>query len=91
MANDTVTTAQLTSEQIDTVNRAALEVQLVARALQTYIESEDTHGTIYPVSKTMLERINALADAQGWALEPEKWTDGDDDGLKRAESFIAAA
>lgn len=90
MATETVTTPRgtLTQQQIDTVNRAAYELQLVAKALQAYIESEDEHDTIHPVSRTMLKRIVALADAQGWALEPETFTEGGVDGLKRAADFV---
>jgi hypothetical protein len=79
----------LTREQIDTANRAAYEQQLLAKALQTYIEAEDEHDTIGAVAKVMLARITDLADAIGWALEPQQFSDAGVDGLKRAVRFVA--
>lgn len=78
MAKETVTLSastaehiRLASQRIDTANSAAYEIELLATAMQKFIEAENDTGEIFPVTRGMVLRIASLATAINEALDPD--------------------
>ncbi len=78
MAEETVTLAaepaaciRLAPQRIDTANSAAYEIELLATAMQKFIEASNDTGDIFPVTRGMVLRIATLTTAINEALDPD--------------------
>ena len=84
MAEATVTNA---AERESVVFDATWEIQLAAKALQKFIEATDSGGTIHPVSRGVLLRLEVLSDAIHCAVN-EADLDVDCLSLETAKALI---
>jgi hypothetical protein len=65
----TETVIPVPEARIIAANTAAYEIKLLLDMLQRYINEKDGDGTIFPVSRSTFERVEALTDAIAGSLD----------------------